>query len=77
MFVEITNYIEKAVDSGTLLFKLSEIHSLYVNRVKDLGINKLVNKTRLKINLLKHFPEAHYYCFQRRNGKMLKEALKK
>ena len=47
VFVELTNYIEKAVDFGTLLFKLSEIHSLYVNRLKDLGIHKLVNKTRL------------------------------
>ena len=54
-FVELTNYIEKAVDSGTLIFKVSEIHSLYVNRLEDLGINKLVNKTRLKDTLLQHF----------------------
>lgn len=46
-FVELTNYIEKAVDSGTLLFKLSELHALYANHLKDLGITKLVNKTRL------------------------------
>ena len=58
VFVELTNYIEKGVDPGTLLFKLSEIHSLYVNRLKDLGINKLINKTRLKVNLLVHFSEA-------------------
>ena len=57
-FVELTNYIEKTVDSGTLIFKLSEIHSLYVNCLEDLGINKLVNKTRLKDTLLQHFPEA-------------------
>jgi len=70
-FVELTNYIEKAVDSGTLLFKLSELHSLYVNRLEDLGVNKLVNKTRLKVTLLQHFPEAqeqndgkkHHNCF--------------
>ena len=31
VFVELTIYIEKAVYSGTLLFKLSEIHVLYVN----------------------------------------------
>ena len=67
MFVELTNYIEKAVDSGTLLFKLSEIHSLYVNRLKDLGIHKLVNKTRLKVNLLKHFAEAQ----EQHDGKTL------
>ena len=58
VFVELTSYIEKAVKSGMLLFKLSEIHSLYVNRLDDLGINKEVNKTRLKDHLLEHFPEA-------------------
>ena len=44
VFVELASYIEKAVDSGTLLFKLSELHSLYVTRLKDLGIVKTVNK---------------------------------
>ena len=57
-FVELTSYIEHSVDSGTLLFKLSEIHSMYVNRLGELGINKSVNKTRLKDHLLEHFPEA-------------------
>ena len=38
--VELTSYIKKAVDSATLLFKLSEIHSLYVNRLEDLGIKE-------------------------------------
>ena len=47
-FVQLTSYIEKAMDSQTLLFKLSDMHSLYVNRLEDLGIKKLVNKTRLK-----------------------------
>ena len=31
-FVELTSCIEKAVDSQTLLFKLFDMHSLYVNR---------------------------------------------
>ena len=58
VFVELVNYIEKTVESGTLLFKLSDIHSLYVNRLNDLGIVKTVNKTKLKDQLMKHFPEA-------------------
>ena len=29
VFVELISYIEKAVNSGTLFFKLSEIHSLH------------------------------------------------
>ena len=57
-FVELTSYIERTVDSGTLIFKLSEIHALFVNRLEDLGIKKLINKTRLKQHLLQHFSEA-------------------
>ena len=36
-FVELTSYIEKAVESGLLLFKLSEIHLLYVNHLEEMG----------------------------------------
>ena len=49
VFVELASYIEKAVDSGTLLFKLSERHSLYVTHLKDLGIVKTVNKPGWRI----------------------------
>ena len=49
-FIELITYIEKAVESGTLLFKLAELHSLYVNRLGYLSKIKLVNKTRLKLN---------------------------
>ena len=58
VFVELAIYIEKAVDSGTLLFKLSDLHSLYVTRLKDLGIVKTVNKTRLKDFILNYFQGA-------------------
>uniref|UniRef100_UPI00358EABF1 uncharacterized protein n=1 Tax=Myxine glutinosa TaxID=7769 RepID=UPI00358EABF1 len=83
-FVELTSYIEKSVDSGTLLFKLSEIHSLYVNRLEELGIKKLVHKTRLKGHLLERFPEAQeqydgrntVLIFREGMRNMLKEALK-
>jgi hypothetical protein len=50
--LELLSYINSAVDDGTLVFTLSELHSLYVNRLKDLGIEKQVNKTRLKAALL-------------------------
>ena len=61
------------------------MHSLYVQRLEDLGVKKRVNKTRLKNDLLGHFPESQ----ERQEGKstiivfreamknMLKEALKK
>lgn len=32
-FVEMTSYNEKRVDTGILLFKLSEIHSMYATRL--------------------------------------------
>ena len=84
-FVELEDYIERAVDSGTLLFKLTELHSLYVIRLEDLGIKKVVNKTRLEISLLEHFPEAQeqndgkitvIIIFREGMKNMLKEALK-
>ena len=57
-FVELTSYIEMSVNAGTLLFKLSELHSLYVNRLEKLDIKKTINKTRLKEQLLQQFSDA-------------------
>ena len=56
-FVECCSYIEKAVDSG-ILVKLSHIHSMYVGRLENLGIKKLISKTKLKDRLLDDFPET-------------------
>ena len=84
VFVELVSFINKAVESRTLLFKLAELYSLYIDRLGDFGIKKLVNKTRLKVCLLQHFPEAQEQCddknviiFKRGMEKMLNEALKK
>ncbi len=82
---ELTSYIEKAVNSGTLLFPLSDIHSMYLNRLEDFGITKQINKTRLKVNLLEKFPEAQeqhdgkntIIVFEEGMKNMLREALKK
>lgn len=57
-FVELTSYIELSVDSGTLLFKMNEIHNLYMYPLEELDIHKQVNKTRLKGQLLDRFPET-------------------
>ena len=43
VFVELTSFIEKEVISGKLLFELSGLHSLYENRLEDLGHKKSVN----------------------------------
>ena len=62
VFVELTTYIGKAVESGTLLLRLVDLHSLSVNRLSYLSINKTVNRTRLKGHLLHHFSEAQEQC---------------
>lgn len=84
-FIELVNYIEKCVDNGTLLFKLSELHSMYVGHLGSLGIHKAINKTRLKEQLLKRFPEAQaqsegrnvIVVFESGMRSMLRDALKK
>ena len=50
VFMELVSYIEGNVDSGTFIFKLSELHLLYESRLHELGIQKTINKTRLKNN---------------------------
>ena len=76
VFVELASYVKKEVNSGKLLFKLSELHSLYENRLEDLGNANSVNKTRLKERFLEYFKEAQeqfdgrntFFSFQRRNA---------
>lgn len=58
IFVELAGYIGMSVKAGTLIFKLSELHTLYVNRLEELNIIKTINKTRLKEQLLEPFPDA-------------------
>lgn len=84
-FVELTAYIEKSVDEGKLLFKLSELHSLYEASLGDLGIPKQINKTRFKMSLLTHFIDAQeqhdgkhvIIAFKEAMHSLLKDALKK
>ena len=58
-FIELRRYIEECVIGGTFLFELNNIHSLYVERVKDLGMGKTINKTRLKAKHLEAFSTVH------------------
>ena len=56
-----------------------------MNCLEDLGIQKAINKSRLKIRLLEHFPDAlelfdgrnTVIVFKKGMENMLKEALKK
>ena len=42
-FVELLDYIEDSVENGTLLFTLTELHSLFGNCLSDLDYPKSVN----------------------------------
>lgn len=64
-FVEPTTYRENSVDKGKLIFKLSELPSIYTAHLKDFGILKQINKTWLKNSLLSHFSDAQ----EQTNGK--------
>lgn len=83
-FIELVNFIEKSVEEGTQFFKLSELHSLFEGRLKDLGVTKTVNKTRLKKALLEHLEDAQeqhdgknmVFVFKEGMRNILKEALK-
>ena len=75
-FVELTTYIEKSIKSGVLFFKMSEIHSLYVNRLEEFGIKKQINKTRLKNNLFQHMPEAQAQFDGRNTVLIFKEGMR-
>ena len=44
-FVELVCYIENSVENDECIFKLTQLHSLYVERLQCLGISKSVNKT--------------------------------
>ena len=54
-FAELISYIEGNVDNRNYIFKLSELHDLYESRLQVLGIDKTINKTRLKTQILGHF----------------------
>ena len=84
VFVELTNYMEKSVIGGTLLFTLKELYALYVDRLQNLGVRKYVHRSRFKHIILEHFPEAQeqqegknvVIVFKEGMSNMLREALK-
>lgn len=56
-FTELISYMASSSEIGVHIFKLSELHKLYVQRLCDLGFDKTVNKTRLKNKIVSHFAE--------------------
>ena len=50
--------ILRCVESGTLLFKLTELHGMYTNHLQSIVIHKSINKTRLKEQFLNNIPQT-------------------
>ena len=81
--VEVLENIEDSVENGTLFFTLPKLHSLFENRLSDLGYPNSVNRSRLKSKILDHFQEAHEHddgkqtvlIFRNRLKNIVKEAL--
>ena len=65
-FAELVSYIESNVESGSYIFKLSVLYNLYEDRLSSLGIEKSINKTRLKKQLMEHFSLK---CQEQSDGK--------
>ena len=57
-FVKLKEYITDAVSNDTHFFVMSELHSMYENRLKDFGNTNSINRFRLNNRLLEAFPEA-------------------
>ena len=47
--------MESCDEDGKYILTLSELHQLYSNRLQDFGIEKEVNRTRLKLCILSQF----------------------
>ena len=65
-FAELVCYIESSVEDGDYIFKLSNLHTLFKDRLCSLGIEKDINKTRFKEQLLAHFSGE---CQEQSDGK--------
>ena len=55
MFADLISHTEESIESGTFIFKLSELHGMYMSQLKELGIERSVHSTRLKLQILDHF----------------------
>ena len=58
-FKELHQFIEEFVIGGLYLFKIKELHSLYVQELTELGIENCTSKTVLKENILDLFRITH------------------
>ena len=85
-FAELISYIETEVENGKFMHKLMDLYSIYSKRLKEMGIETEVNRTRLKEKILNHFDgdcqeqnltgRAIVLVFQEGLQSLLKEAIR-
>ena len=61
-FIELRRYIEECVIGGTFLLKLNELHSLYVELLKNLGIRKTIKKKKTTFQQFMNNPLVRTLC---------------
>ncbi len=64
-FAELVCYVESNIENGDFIFKMSQLHDLFENRLISLGVEKSINPTRLKRQLLEHFSGG---CQEQQDG---------
>ena len=78
VFAELVSFIEGNVENGTYLFKLNDLYLLFEKRLSEFGINKKINRTRLKDQILNQFSG---HCIEEADGRnilfVFKEGFKK
>ena len=70
-------------DTNTVIFGLQRSTTIYTDRLGDLGVEKAINKTRLKNRSLEHFSEAeeqtdgrHVVIFKEEMKDIIRDTLK-
>lgn len=57
-FAEMAADIESMIEEGNQIFKLTDLHAIYEDRLRKLGLDTSINKTRLKNNIIDHFLDS-------------------
>lgn len=68
-FAELVMHVESALEQGTYMFPLAELHAAYEERLKEFNIDTSINRSRLKKELLDFFQK--YEIQEQSDGKRI------
>ena len=75
-FAELVSYIESNTESGNFIFKLSLLHNLCESCLHSLGVEKSINITHLKKQLLEYFSGEYQELSDGKNALVFNDSLK-